>query len=359
MSRRFGVPRSHALALKGGALAAATVLGGAGLLGVATAGQEISAAPFAQVHHSAALVAFPTFSESLQNLLNTMGVGDLNQVLAVFGDVPGTTTPLGVGSDVSALLAVLNPNGVTLGGVANLLGTSLTEPLYSSNAAIDSVLGTGSLLLVNGVPIGNVDLGGVLDAVLGAGAGSHPLTDLANAVGLGSMLSQYGSVINGLGLDNMNIDNCTLNCGQLANITSHPGLTVNSSLDDWLSGILKVPTTDITQHAFSGLGSTTVVPNSAYTLAEYLHTITFNGTSTTMDDATLAQLFGLNPTQTWDQYLDSLPFGGTLLDPSGVTIGEQTLGTFLSSFLPDGSTLAITGDTPITDFLEALGLLTP
>lgn len=346
--------------MQGGALAAATVLAGAGLLGVATVGPEISAAPVAQAHHNVALVDFPTFSESLQNLLNTMGMGDLNAVLAGFGDVPGTTTPLSVSSDVSALLASFNPDGTTLGGVASLFGMSLTEPLYSSNAAVDSVLGTGSLFLVGGVPIGNLDLGDLIDVVLGDGAGSHSLTQLATALNMGSMLSPYVSMINALGLDNMNVENCTLNCGQLANITSHPGLSVNSSLDDWLSGILGKPTTDITQHVFSGLGSTTVVPNSAWTLGEYLHILPITtGSSTMMDQATLGELFGLPPSQPWDQYLDGLSFGGTLFDPSGETWGEQTLGTFLSSFLPDGSTLAITGDTPITAILEALGLLTP
>lgn len=352
MSELSGVARPHALGIKGGTLAAATVLAGAGLIGVATVGPQLPGAPLAAVQHNVTLVDFPTFAESLQTLLDDMGMGDLNAVLSGFG----TFT---VDSPVSGFLAALNPDGVTLNGLTNMFGISLTEPLYSST--VDSLLGHGSLFLVDGVPIGNLDLGDLIDVVLGDGAGGHSLSDLANAVGLGSMLSQYWSLISALGLQNLNVLNCTLTCGGVLSIDTHPDLTLNSSLVDWLSAIVTVPTTDVTQHAdtlnpFGG--TTTVVANSAYTLGEYLHTLPVSDTnSTTMDNATLGLLFNLTPGQTWDEYVSNFPFGGTLLDPSGETWGEQTLGTLLSSFLPDGSTLAITGDTPITDILEAFGLL--
>lgn len=278
-----------------------------------------------------------------------MGMGDLNQVLGGFGAFT-------VDSPVSLFLAGLNPNDVTLGGIGDMFGMSLTEPLYSSVG--DSLLGTGSLFLVDGVPIGNVDLGELIDVLLGDGAGSHSLTDLANAVGLGSMLSQYGGMIGALGLENQNIVNCTLSCGNILSVNTHPDLNLNSSLVDWLSGILLKPTADVTQHVGLVFPSTTVVPNSAWTLGEYLHILPVSDTnSTTLDNATLGLLFGLPPSQPWDEYLDGLPFGGTLLDPSGDTWGEQTLGTFLSSFLPEDSALVIDGDTPITDILLAFGLL--
>lgn len=354
----FGVPRAHALATKGGTLAAATVLAGAGLVGVATVGPDIPGAPFAVHAHHVVPTAFPTFAESLQNLLNDLGWGDLNAVLAGFGDSLGVTTPLSVDSDVSALLAALNPDGLTLNGVTNLFGISLTEPLYSTT--VDSILGQGSLFLVDGVPIGNLELGQLIDVVLGAGAGEHSLTDLANAVGLGSLLDQYADAINaGNGLlgvvENMNI----LNCSALS-ICNHPNLGTDDSLNDWLSGLLKVSTTEVTRNGYVFGIPTGSDPHyaPATTLGEYLHTLDVSPTDTTpLDQATLGDLFGLPPNQPWDEYLSGLPFGGTLLDPSGETLGEQTLGDFLSSFLPDGSTLTIDGDTPITDILEALGLL--
>ncbi|ORW06953.1 hypothetical protein [Mycolicibacter longobardus] len=355
MSGRFGMPRSQALTLKGGALAAAaaTFVAGAGGQGVAQAGPEISA-PAAWVHHDVALTDYPTFTESLQTLLDDLGVGNLNQVLGGFGAYT-------IDSSVALFLAGLNPNGDTLNGVAEIFGISLTDPLYSTT--VDSLLGQGSLFLLDGVPIGYLDLGGtdgIIDVLLGEGAGSHSLTALANAVGLGSMLSQYASLINALGLENMNVQYCTLGCSTFGTIISNPDLNVNSSLNDWLSGILGKPTVDITQHAFSGLGATTVVPNSAWTLGQYLQSLPVSATDpTTMANATLGLLFGLPPNQPWDQYVSNFPFGGTLLDPSGETWGEQTLGTLLGSFLLDDSTLTITGDTPITDFLVALGLLTP
>ncbi|OBY30142.1 hypothetical protein [Mycolicibacter kumamotonensis] len=340
MSDLLGVARPHALAIKGGTLAAAAVLAGAGLIGVATVGPQLSGAPFAAVQHNVTLVDFPTFAESLQTLLDDMGMGDLNAVLSGFG----TFT---VDSPVSGFLAALNPDGVTLNGLTNMFGISLTEPLYSST--VDSLLGQGSLFLVDGVPIGNLDLGDLIDVVLGDGAGAHSLTDLAEAVGLGSIVSQYGNTIGGF-LANMNVQDCgLLTC-------PNPELTVNDSLADWLSGILGQPTTDITKHLF--LGGTTVLPDTAWTLGQYLHALPVTtGSSTMMDQATLGLLFNLTPGQTWDEYVSNFPFGGTLLDPSGETWGEQTLGTLLSSFLPDDSTLAITGDTPITDILEAFGLL--
>lgn len=348
MSALLGVARPHALALKGGTLAAATILAGAGLAGVATVGPQFPGAPFAAVQHNVALVDFPSFSDSLQSLLNDMGMGDLNAVLGGFGTFD-------VDSSVSQFLASLNPDGVTLNGLTNIFGISLTEPLYS--ATVQSLLGFGSDWLVNGVPIGNLDLGDLIDVALGAGAGEHSLTDLANAVGMGSMLSQYWGMISALGLENLNVLNCTLACGSLLSADTHPDLTLNSSLVDWLSAILGKPTTDVTQHVGVLFPTTTVVPGSGYTLGEYLHTLPVSDTnSTTMDNATLGLLFNLTPGQTWDQYVSNFPFGGTLLDPSHEIWGDQTLGTLLTSFLPDDSTLTITGDTPITDILEAFGL---
>lgn len=352
MSGRFGVPRSQALTLKGGALAAAaaTFVAGAGTLGVAQAGPEISA-PAAWVHHDVALTDYPTFTESLQTLLDDLGVGNLNQVLGGFGAYT-------IDSSVALFLAGLNPNGDTLNGVAEIFGISLTDPLYS--ATVDSLLGQGSLFLVDGVPIGYRDLGDLIDVVLGDGAGQHSLQALANAVGLGSMLSQYASMINALGLENLNYINCTLSCGNILSINTHPDLTVNSSLVDWLSGILGQPTTDVTQSVGILFPTITVVPNSAWTLGQYLQSVPVSSTdSTSMANATLGLLFGLPPNQPWDEYVSNFPFGGTLLDPSGETWGEQTLGTLLGSFLLDDSALTITGDTPVTDFLVALGLLTP
>lgn len=346
MAEVFGGARPHALATKGGTLAAATVLAGAGLLGVAAVGPELPGSPFAVVQHNMALTAFPTFAESLQKLLDDFGMGDLNAVLGGFG-----TGAFTIDTTVADFLAAMNPNGDTLNGVAEIFGLSLSEPLYSANAAVDSILGTGSLFLVDGVPIGNVELGDLVDVFLGDGASEHSLQDLANAVGLGSLLSQWGSAINLLGLENLNVMNCTLG------ICSHPDLTTSSHLDDWLTGILGVNTRDVSWT--SGVWPIQQEHHlDAYTLGEYLHTLPVSATdSTTMDNATLGLLFGMPPGQPWDQYVSQFPFGGSLLDPSGETWGEQTLGTLLSSFLPDDSTLVIDGDTPITAILEAFGLL--
>lgn len=341
MSEVFGGARQHALATKSGTLAAATVLAGAGLFGVAAVGTELPGLPFAAQHANVVLVDFPTFAESLQALLDEWGMGDLNDMLGGFG-----TGAFNIDSSVADFLAAMNPDHTTLNGLTEIFGMPLDVPLYSATA--ESLLGFGSDWLVDGVPIGNVDLGDLIDVVLGDGAGEHSLQDLANAVGLGSLLSQWGSAINLLGLENLNI----MNCGLLG--CSHPELNVGSSLEDWLTGILGVNTRDVDWDPLMG-GPKHL---DATTLGEYLHTLPVSATnSTTMDDATLGLLFGMTPNQTWDEYVSQFPFGGTFLDPSGLIWGDQTLGTLLSSFLPEDSALTITGETPIVEILEAFGLL--
>jgi len=284
------------------------VIAGAGLLGVGAVAPRLTGTSTASAQRQVVLTAYPTFTQSLQTLLDNMSIGDLNQVLAALGNVPGTSTPLSISSDVSALLAAFNPDGTTLAGVADIFGVSLTEPLYSSNVAVQSLLGTGSLFLVDGVPIGNVDLGDLVDVALGDGAGTHSLTDLANAVGLGTLLGQFASMINALDLTNENIVNCPV-----VGFCGNADLTVSSSLVDWLSGIVGKPTADVTTYTAHLFGPTTtsVQAGSAWTLGEYLHILPVSSTnSTTMDNATLALLFSLNPAQTWDKFLDGLPFGG-------------------------------------------------
>lgn len=337
----FGGAHPHVLAMKSGTLAAATVLAGAGLFGVTAVAPELPGSPFAVVQHDMALTAFPTFAESLQALLDDFGMGDVNAVLGGFG----TFT---IDSSVADFLAAMNPTDITLNGLTEIFGLPLDIPLYSATA--ESLLGFGSDWLVGGVPIGNLDLGDLIDVFLGDGAGEHSLTDLANAVGLGSLLSQWGSAINLLKLPNLNEMDC------LVGICSHPDLTTASDLEDWMTGILGVNTRDVSWTSGTIFPQDHFVP--ATTLGEYLHTLPVSATnSTTMDNATLGLLFGLSPNQTWDEYVSNFPFGGTLLDPSGEIWGDQTLGTLLSSFLPDDSALTITGDTPITEILEAFGLL--
>ncbi|GFG86223.1 hypothetical protein [Mycolicibacter algericus] len=344
MSILLGVTQSQLLAKRGGTLAAATVLAGAGLVGVAAVGPELPGSPFGVVQHETALIAFPTFAESLQTLLDDFGMGDLNGMLGGFG-----TGAFNIDSSVADFLAAMNPTGITLNGLTEIFGLPLDIPLYSATA--ESLLGFGSDWLVDGVPIGNVDLGDLIDVVLGDGAGEHSLQQLANALNLGSIVSQYGNTIGGF-LANMNVENCNLTVLSCDN----PDLNVNNPLVDWLSGILGQPTADITRHWW--LSDTEILPNTAWTLGQYLHELPIStGSSTMMDAATLGQLFGMNPGQTWDEYVSNFPFGGTLLDPSGEIWGDQTLGTLLSSFLPEDSDLVITGDTPITDILEAFGLL--
>lgn len=351
MAGRIGVPRPQALAIKGGTFAAATVLAGAGVLGVAAVGPEVAGAQSVQAQ--VALTAYPTFADSLQTLLDSWGVGGLDELLGKFG--------INLDSSIASLLAGLNTSGLTLEGIANTLGFSLSEPLYSSTGT--SLLGSGSIFLVNGVPIGNTGLGDVLDYLMGApGSGEHSLSQLASALGMGSLLSDNASLVNGLGgvLDNYNI----IDCGPAQIQCGHPDLSTNSSLYDWLSGLLSTSTTEVTRNVWTAYPVSVLSillssnPNyaSATTLGEYLQTVPVSeGSSTHWDQANLGNLLGLTSGQTWDSYLSSLPLGGSIFDPSGVTLGSLTLGGVLDDLLPAGS--APIDTMSVTDFLEALGLL--
>src|SRR5690625_4117778 len=207
---QHGAPRSRALATRGGTLAAATVLAGAGLVGGATGAPELAGSPFAVHAHHVVPTAFPTFAESLQNLLDDLGWGDLNAVLGGLGPVPGDPdTDFSAGSTVGQLLQSLNPGGLTLGQLFGQLGVPLGIPLYSDSGA--SLLGSPSFSIngvtvdnplvfnapasfytlnpgdtyanINGTPLGGVELGKLVDLLLGgSGEGdNHSLADLATA----------------------------------------------------------------------------------------------------------------------------------------------------------------------------------
>lgn len=422
MSGHLG-ERSHALAMKGGTLAAATVLAGAGLFGVAAAGPQVAGAPFAQVRHDVTPTAFPTFAESLQNLLNTMGVGALNDMLGKLSDSLGVTTPFTVGTDVSDLLAALNPDGTTLAGVAGMFGISITDPLYSTTG--ESLLGSTNFVIngqtvpnpfvfnapasfytttwgdpasnlyssINGTPLGDVEVGKLVDLLLGgAGQGDdHTLADLASQLGfnlnqalpsLGGLtglfswlsgVSTYGDALNKLGgmLSNFNIEENS--CSGLGLLTvcnsdyEHPTLSLtNSSLNDWLSGLLQTSTTDVTHitDSYSGgvLGHvvTTETTLPGTTLGGYLQTMPWGATGNTyLGDQSLGALLNMDPTETWNTYLSSMLFGGIFFHPGTDTLGSQTIGEMLLSWLPNGGSGFDLdgGDASVTSLLEAFGLL--
>src|SRR5690625_7755656 len=73
---------------KAGTFAAGTALAGAAIFGGATVAPTITSSLAASVQHDFVLTAdsdFPTFTASLQNLLDTLGYGNIGQVLSLFG----------------------------------------------------------------------------------------------------------------------------------------------------------------------------------------------------------------------------------------------------------------------------------
>lgn len=424
MSGHFVGPRAHALAMRGGTLAAATVLAGAGLIGVAVVGPEVAGASFVQVQYDVTPTAFPTFAESLQSLLNTMHLGTVNELLATLGAVPGSSgTDFSAGSTVGQLLQSLNPGGLTLGQVFGQFGIPLGDPLYSTTG--ESLLGSTNFVIngqtvpnpfvfnapasfytttwgdpasnlyssINGTPLGDVEVGKLVDLLLGgAGQGDdHTLADLASQLGfnlnqalpsLGGLtglfswlsgVSTYGDALNKLGgmLSNFNIEENS--CSGLGLLTvcnsdyEHPTLSLtNSSLNDWLSGLLQTSTTDVTHitDSYSGgvLGHvvTTETTLPGTTLGGYLQTMPWGATGNTyLGDQNLGALLNMDPTETWNTYLSSMLFGGIFFHPGTDTLGSQSIGDMLLSWLPNGGSGFDLdgGDASVTSLLEAFGLL--
>lgn len=409
----FGGAYPRALAMKSGTLAAATVLAGAGLIGVMPAAPPFAVA--ATVQQDVALAADGTgssFFDAVQNLLGMMQLGTVDQVLAIFGKVPagfdGAGDPFDAGSTVAALLRSLNPGALTLGQTFGQLGIPLNLELYTDSG--ESLLGSETFTVggleianpfvftapdsfyttvwpgddpgnlyssINGTPLGDVDLGKLVDLLLGgAGQGDdHSLAELAGQLGfdlnqslpstggLSDILSwftggTYAAALNNLGglLGNFNVvtRGCLLVCGGW----EPTDLTVNSSLNDWLSGLLRMPTTDVTQITTGTGAGTTVDADSAKTLGDYLQSLAWGDSTTThLADQNLGGLLGMTDADingTWDQYLANMLFGGIFFHP-GTALGDQTIGGLLESWLPDGTVPAAgeIGTMPITDILEA------
>ncbi|MBS9533864.1 hypothetical protein KIH27_09735 [Mycobacterium sp. M1] len=434
MSGLLGVARRNLLVKQGSALAAATVVTGASLLGATVVGEQVAGAPLGHVQHIVTPTAFPTFSESLQNLLNTLHVGTLNGVLAMFGVDPGSTSGADFTADstVADLLKSFNPGGQTFSQAFAALGVPLSDPLYSTSG--ESLLGSATWTIngqtvanplvfhepasfftqpqgsvgiqdlsytdsINGTPLGNVGLGQLVDMLFGGAnqADSHSLADLASQLNfslsqhvpaaLTSMLSGVGWLaglpsnptyadlvdVAGKNLDNFN--QLIQGKGPLGGLTDEFNLHLdeNSSINDWLSALLGTPTDPVRLWTVPVVSSVLTNPNTwittgsptlsldgtpATTLGGYLETIGWGTGTEHLADQSLADLLGLNPSETWNDYLANMAFGGSFFNP-GPDLGDQTIGTFLGSLLPDSSTLSVTGATTVTSFLEALGLLSP
>src|SRR5690625_2214699 len=105
---------------KAGTFAAGTALAGAAIFGGATVAPTISSSLTASVHHDFVLTAdsdFPTFTASLQNLLDTLGYGNMGEVLGLFGTNEDGTPIVTTTSDLSVLLTALNPDHLSLNDI--------------------------------------------------------------------------------------------------------------------------------------------------------------------------------------------------------------------------------------------------
>lgn len=285
---------------KAGVFAAGTALAGAAVFGGAIVAPTVTAGLSSSVQRDYVLTADPApmvtdFVASLQNLLNTLDFGTIGQVLGLFGDGIGT------GSDLSVLLAALNPDNVSLDDATmNLLSTDLTALLSDVHLPV----GGGAT-----APLGDVPIDGLLGGFIGGADGIN--------TSIGSLLTQFGlgPYVGLLDLSFLGID-----------------LSPTTSVADVLNDMLGIDATT----SINGL-------------------LDANG----FGDATIASLMGISPEQLaagWDQFVDGITVGGTIMDPDGTgVLGDETLGGLLSGLLGAGAP-AVTDATTLTDFLSEMGI---
>jgi hypothetical protein len=316
------VRQQQRAAMRVGAVAAGAVVAGAALVGAAQVGGLNPAKLFQPQQRDVALRSVsdstPTFDESLAALLNDLGIGDqtipglIGNTVTV-GDVLGADG-LDVSSPLSALLADLNPDALSLDAVTGGLLTDTVGTLAGD-------------LYLGGTPLDGLTIDGLASDLLGADPATTSVYDLFNSLGLGSFA----------GL----VDICTG--------TDVLGVCLGSSLTD---------TSDVSQllqYFDGGLDPSTT------TVGDWLGETDLTGTSTPLADAELGTLLGLSSTQIsepWDQFLDSITITAPLARPE--TLGDETLGTLLTDlvYTPNlgdlGTGDVVTDATTLANFLTAL-----
>lgn len=217
-------------AVKARTLAAGAVVAGTALLGGTAVAPTITAGLTASVQHEVTLTAFPTFTESLQSLLNAVDFGNMGQVLGVFGDGVSTT------SSLATVLAALNPNGMTLDTATwGILSTDLTALLN------DVELG--------GHPLGSIPIDSLVGGLIGGDGADTEVGTLLGYFGLGpyaglldlpmfdlSPTDKVGDLLNSmLGIDATTSINDMLNADGMtdATVASLLGITPTQLSAGW------------------------------------------------------------------------------------------------------------------------------
>ncbi|MEB3033223.1 hypothetical protein [[Mycobacterium] nativiensis] len=282
---------------KAGALAAGTALAGAVLFGGTVVAPTITEGLAASVQHDYVLTAAPeqdSFVASLQNLLDALKVGNMGEVLGTFG------TGINTSSQLSALLADLNPSGVSLDtATGGLLSTDISGLL-----AKVMIAGPNN----TAVPLGSVPIDQLLGGFIGGTGADQSIGSVLTALGLGPYVGLLNLPMFGLSPSDT--------VGSL--LSSFLGITPNDTLNDLVIG-----------------------------------------SGQTLGNATIGGLLGIDSTELaagWDKFVDGLTVGGTIIDPAGTgLLGDETLGALLTELLGPGAT-AVTDTTTVTDFLAGLDI---
>ncbi|MEB3019900.1 hypothetical protein [[Mycobacterium] crassicus] len=286
---------------KAGTLAAGTALAGAVLFGGTVVAPTITEGLTASVQHDIMLTAtpFPTFTESLQNLLDTLKFGNIGEVLGAFGTA---ANPINSASELSALLSLLNP------GPNPLSLDDATGHLLSTD--ISGLLATVMIAGPNNtaIPLGTVPIDSLIGGFIGGTGANESIGDVLGALG-------FGPYVGLLDLPFLNLS---------------PVDTVGSLLTEFLG----IKPTDTLNDLVIGSGQT-------------------------LGNATIGGLLGISSTELaagWDTFVDNIKLGGTIMNPDGTgVLGDETLGALLTALLGPGAT-AVTDDTTVTDFLAGLDI---
>lgn len=270
---------------KAGALTAGTALAGAALFGGVAVAPSVASSLTASVQRDYVLTADPTFTDSLQTLLNALDFGNIGQVLGLFGDDISTSSTL------ADLLGALNPTGASLDDVTGgLLSAHLTALLDEVQLP---VTGGGTAAL------GDIPIDGLLGGFIGGAGAGTSLGDLLGLFGLGDYAGLLDLPFLGLSSDTTLAQLLDDMLGIDSSTSINDLLSSNGLGDDTIGSLLGIDPSDPWNQVISDitLGGTLSDPDGTgvlgdETLGALLTSLLGTGADPVTDTTTLTDFLG-------------------------------------------------------------------
>lgn len=279
---------SRGFMAKTGALVASTAFAGAALFGGVAVAPTVASSLTASVHQDYVLTAdgdFPTFAESLQTLLTTLGFGNMGQVLGLFGDDINTS------SSLADLLSALNPDGASLDSITfGLLSADFSDLL--SQVTMPGADGTP-------VPLGSIPIDSLIGGFIGGDGANTSIGDLLGLFGLGDYAGLLNLPFFDLSPDTSLADLLNDMLGITSTMTLTDLLNANDLGDATLGGMLGIDPSLPWNEVISGitLGGTLSDPDGTgilgdETLGALLTSLLGTGADPVTDSTTLTDFLG-------------------------------------------------------------------